>query len=210
VALLLATPWSFITAPGRTKLAYAESPPSDPPVSAEAPQTEGVGVRYGVALTTAFVIDAGAMCNATTSCILGSGAGFAGHLGIDIGRTGYAGLSYAVTKQDPARIYRLATLQELRLDARRYLDTGRNVRPLGLVALGVLGYGDQFSVDTWGPHASLGGGAEFELTAETSLLVTASYRIARMSPFLDPSQTQREASWVQFLSLEIGLEVHTK
>jgi hypothetical protein len=170
--------------------------------------SEPVG-RYGIAATTEFVMSAGRMCGvADRPCILGSGAGLAAHIGISFSRLVYAGLTYALTKQDPGRLYTLATLQQVRGEFRRYIETERDMRPFGVAALGLIGYGDRWGIDSYGLSLSLGGGFEFDLGARSMLLASLSWRVARMSSFIDTSGSARDASWVQFLSIELAVEGH--
>ena len=106
--------------------------PEEPhPVSAAPapPPTNIPYWQYGVSLVSEGVIDSGAICSDPKQpCIFGSGAGIAIRLGVRTAGPWYFGGAYELSKQDPNNLYRLAILQQLRAEARYYLDTGRDVQ----------------------------------------------------------------------------------
>ena len=168
--------------------------------------TEPTAMQYGVGLATEIVTSPGAMCNVAAPCLLGSGAGVQARLGFLYGRTLYAGVAYALTKQDPQRVYRFATLQQLRIEARRYINTGQLVR--GFVGLGggIAGYGDEWQVDTFGPLGFLSIGSEIELSHRTLLTASISYRVVRFNSFTDSGRTDRAGGFAQFIALDFVFE----
>lgn len=163
-------------------------------------------MQYGVGLATEIVTSAGAMCEVTAPCVLGSGAGVQARLGLLYGRTLYAGIAYALTKQDPSRVYRFATLQQVRIELRRYINTGQLIR--GFVGLGggIAGYGDEWRVDTFGPLGFLSLGGEVELSHRTLLTASISYRLARFKSFTDSGRTDRPGGFAQFIALDFVFE----
>src|SRR5882672_10799083 len=122
-------------------------------------------IQYGVALTVEGVAHAGPVCaDPNQPCILGSGGG------IDIGvgwrptDEFYIGGAYEFSKQDPNKLFRLAILQQVRLEVRHYFPTGKSAEPFALFAAGLASYGNEWSVATWGPSGTVGGGLEVELS----------------------------------------------
>jgi hypothetical protein len=167
-------------------------------------------VQYGVRFDGEFVLSPGDVCASKTApCILGSGGGIALNLGFLYGRTTYLGLSYSLTKQDPNRLYRLATLQQGRVEFRRYVETGKDLRFFGVAGGGIAGYGDEWTVDTFGPLLAFGFGTEVELSTQTVFVASVGYRGVRFSSFRDSAGTDRPWGVAHFLSLELGLEARS-
>jgi hypothetical protein len=162
--------------------------------------------QYGIGASAEVVADAGAMCDTREQCVLGSGGGVNAHVGLTFNRLLYGGLTYSVSKQDPAKLYRLATLQQFRVDGRRVFDTGKRLRPLVQAGVGVLGYGGEWALETWGPIATIGAGMEMELSSRVSAYLTLSYRIARTLRFEAPAGLSRGPSTVQIVALEFALD----
>lgn len=167
-------------------------------------------IQYGVGFDGEFVLAPGEICAQTKApCILGSGAGIAANLGVLYGRTSYLGLAYALTKQDPSRLYRLATLQQARLEFRKFLETERDLRFFGSLGIGAAGYGEEWSIDTYGPLASVAIGAEFELSEKVVAVGSIGYRAIRFSSFQDTAGTQRAGGLTHIFALEIALAART-
>jgi len=80
--------------------------------------------QYGVGLAVEQLASGGDVCpaNATTPCILGSGGGLAIRMGYRSRGPWYAGGAYEFTRMDSSNLLRLAILQQLRAEARYYLD----------------------------------------------------------------------------------------
>lgn len=164
-------------------------------------------MQYGVAFTGEFVTSAGAFCpTSATPCILGSGGGIAARLGIRTASPFYFGVAYEFSKQDPNKLYKLAILQQLRGEARYYVETRTSTRPYGAAGAGVAGYGSEWSVDTAGPMGFASLGVETEITVRTSIGFALSYRGAALSSFVDPSGFERAAAFVQILGIDVCLE----
>jgi hypothetical protein len=166
-------------------------------------------VEYGVGFDGEFVLNAGGLCSSSAPCILGSGAGIAANLGVLYGRTTYLGVAYSLTKQDPSRLYRFATLQQGRIELRRYVASERDLRFFGTLGAGVAGYGEEWGVDTYGPLLSVAFGAELELSAKTVAVASIAYRGVSFTGFRDTAGNAREAGISHFLALEIALEARS-
>jgi hypothetical protein len=164
-------------------------------------------VQYGVAFTVEGVAHAGPVCaDPNQPCILGSGGG------IDIGvgwrptDDFYIGGAYEFSKQDPNKLFRLAILQQVRLEVRHYFPTGKSAEPFALFAAGLASYGNEWAVATWGPSATLGGGLEVELNGGAVLDVSLAYRPIYLRSFADSIPAYHEAGVAHFVSLQIALE----
>jgi hypothetical protein len=161
-------------------------------------------VQYGVALAAEAVAFAGDICNPGINCVFGDGGGLVARVGWRPSDQLYLGGAYEMTKQDPAQLYRLGILQQLRAEGRRYFPTGNVVQPFALLGAGLGAYGNEWSVDTWGPTATIGGGVEIELRGpvlELSLAYRPMYFHAwniTGSPF--------NKGFAHFVSIEVSLE----
>ncbi len=164
-------------------------------------------LQYGVSLTAEFLASAGRLCEVLTEpCILGSGGGIAVRIGKRTASPWYFGGAYELSKQDPNKLYRLAILQQARVEARYYLDTGRDVQPYGHFGGGVAGYGNEWGIDTFGPMGFLALGAEVQLSRKRVVGASLAYRMMYLSGFTDSSLTAREGGVVQFVGLDLILE----
>jgi hypothetical protein len=164
-------------------------------------------LQYGVAFTVEGVAHPGAVCaDPNQPCILGSGGG------IDIGvgwrptDESYVGGAYEFSKQDPNKLFRLAILQQIRLEVRHYFPTGKNAEPFALFALGLAAYGNEWAVATWGPSGTVGGGVEVELAGGAVLDVSLAYRPVYLRSFSDSIPSFHEAGVAHFISFALALE----
>lgn len=171
------------------------------------PPSHVVYFQYGVAFTANQVLAAGAICDDLSKpCILGSGGGVIIRGGWRSSGPLYLGGAYELTKQDPNKLYRIALLQQARFEGRYYFPTHRVVEPYGSASLGVVGYGNEWAIDTWGGTGSVGGGIEYQITQFTVVGVGLTYRLAYMRGFVDTAGTNRDAGMAQMLGLDIVLE----
>lgn len=171
------------------------------------PPSHVVYFQYGVAFTANQVLAPGPICDDLTKpCILGSGGGVIIRGGWRSSGPLYFGGAYELTKQDPNKLYRIALLQQARFEARYYVPTHRIVEPYGAASVGVIGYGNEWKVDTWGGTGSIGGGLEYQITQTTVVGVGLTYRLAYMRGFFDSAGTNRAAGVAQMLALDIVLE----
>jgi hypothetical protein len=202
---------AFVTFP---TLARAQQVPPPPAPDSETaitrappPPARRPSLQYGVAITVEDVVSPGPICaNAAGTCILGSGGGIAIRVGWRSPEDFYIGGVYELSKQDPDKLYLLGTLQQARLEIRRYFPTGRATEPFVMGAVGLAGYGNEWSVDTWGPSATLGAGVEVELPGGPLLDASLVYRPIYLRSFGDSSSLVHGAGVAQFLVLEVALE----
>jgi hypothetical protein len=161
-------------------------------------------LQYGVALAAETVVSSGAICSRVDNCIFGSGGGLAISIGWRPDDYFFIGGTYEISKQDPDQLYRLGILQQLRAEGRRYFPTGREVAPFLLLGAGVGGYGNEWSIDTWGPTGTLGAGIEVELGGPV-LLVSAAYRPMYFHSWV-VSSNDLQSGIVHFVGLDIAVE----
>jgi hypothetical protein len=176
-------------------------PPPPPPRQAD--------IQYGVAFTVEGVAYAGPVCagaNASRPCILGSGGGIDIRVGWRPTEEFYIGGAYEFSKQDPNKLFRLAILQQARVESRHYFPTGKSAEPFALLGVGVAGYGNEWTVATWGPSGTLGGGLELDLSGGSLLCLSLAYRAVYLRSFVDKIPITREAGFAHFITLEIALE----
>jgi hypothetical protein len=195
--------------------AVPENPPGTEPMvrplvdlqNAPPPPTNVVYLQYGVALTAEVVSAPGPICdNVSVPCILGPGGGVAVRVGWRGAGALYLGGAYEFSKQDPNKLLRLAILQQARAEARYYLVSGRVTDPYLAGGLGVAGYGNEWSVDTWGPAGFGGIGIETQITRRTVVGVAFAYRLVYFQEFRDTTGTPRDAGIAQLIGLDLVLE----
>lgn len=164
-------------------------------------------LEYGVALAAEIVASAGPACTSTEpACILGSGGGVVVRAGWRPSETLYLGGAYEISKLDPHALYRLALLQQVRAELRRYIPTGRETSPFLLAGVGVVGYGnDWWPIDTWGPSATLGAGIEVQLGTAV-LDISLAYRPMYLRGWTDSSTLLHDAGVAQFVGFEASVE----
>ena len=164
-------------------------------------------LQYGVSLTAEVLASAGRLCALLSEpCILGSGGGIAVRVGKRTASPWYFGGAYELSKQDPNKLYRLAILQQARVEARYYFDTGRDVQPYAHFGGGVAGYGNEWGIDTFGPMGFLALGAEVQLSRKRVVGASLAYRMMYLSGFTDSGRNTREGGVVQFVGLDLILE----
>jgi hypothetical protein len=203
-AVLLALSWS---PPARAQSAADTTAAASAAIPAP-PQIDTPYVQYGVALTTETVTDAGKMCASAPAvpCILGSGGGVVARLGRRSAGPWYFGAAYELSKQDPANLYRFATLQQLRAEGRWYLTTGLDTYPYAMAASGVVAYGDEWGIDTYGPLESIGIGVESQVSRRLVVGLALSYRVLVLKSFVDSSGYDRATSIAQIFGVDLTLE----
>jgi len=183
------------------------------PAATQRPQRQSA-VQVGMALAAETVLSPGNVCpaGATTPCILGSGGGVAVRFGSRFGSPWYIGGAYEFTHQDSSNLLRLAILQQLRAETRYYFEHGRRTTGFLAAGVGVHLYGSDWSSSTGGPLATLGGGVEFELSANTVVGCAAMYRLLLPRAWTDGAGQERAQGPLGFglahmLGLEFALEV---
>ena len=171
-------------------------------------------VQVGMALTAETVLSPGSVCpaEATTPCILGSGGGVAVRFGSRFGGPWYLGGAYEFTHQDSSNLLRLAILQQLRAESRYYFEHGKRATGFLAAGLGIHFYGSDWSSSTGGGVATLGGGVELELSANTVVGCALMYRMLLPRSWEDGAGQERAQGPLGFgiahlLGLEFALEV---
>jgi hypothetical protein len=166
--------------------------------------------QYGVALTVEQLASGGDVCpaRATTPCILGSGGGLAIRMGYRSRGPWYIGGAYEFSRQDSSNLLRLAILQQLRGEARYYLDAGNRTTPYGSLGFGAVVYGNEWNAATIGPALSAGLGLEFQVTQSTVIGCALNYRAFLMHNWTDSTGEDRADRYLGFgLAHVIGLEL---
>ena len=151
-------------------------------------------IQYGLAFTGEFVVAPGPICNFTGApqCILGTGGGLTVRGGRRLRGPWYIGGAYEFSKMDSAQLYRLAILQQFRVEGRYYVSTGRAIEPYVMATTGADFYGNLWSFDTsGGPLFGVALGTEFQLSTYIVLGLAVSYRALFLSRFTDSAGTAR-------------------
>jgi hypothetical protein len=183
----------------------------DAPLAATPPSPKTNFLQYGVAFVAELATQ-GAFCrDPQLDCILGSGGGIAFRAGFRSAGPWYFGGAYQLSKQDPTKLYRLATLQQLRAEARYYFDTGRDIAPFATGAVGVAGYGDEWAIATWGPQALIAVGIEIQSQSGPIISFSLGYHPMYLKSFevsggatgTDPT---RGPGLAHMISLDVALE----
>jgi hypothetical protein len=95
-------------------------------------------------------------------------------------------------------LLRLAILQQLRAETRYYFDAGRRTTPYASGGVGALVYGNEWGAETWGVLASIGGGAEFQVTLEFLISAALVYRPLAFRAWTDSVDERRADSFLGF------------
>jgi hypothetical protein len=166
--------------------------------------------QYGVGLAVEQLASGGSVCpaSALTPCILGSGGGLAIRMGYRSRGPWYIGGAYEFSRQDSSNLLRLAILQQLRGEARYYLDAGNRLTPYGVLGLGAVFYGNEWSASTVGPTPSAGIGLEFQVTQSTVIGCALSYRALVLHSWTDSTGQRRPDDTAAFgLAHMVGFEL---
>ncbi len=168
-------------------------------------------VSYGVAITADLLADSGATCDEDVApCILGSGGGLALRGGYRSPGPWYIGGAYQFSKTNSANIYRLATLQQLRVEMRYLLDMGYRTSPYVTWGIGGVLYGNEFGVETGGGTAFGGIGMEVQLSRLVLLGVGIHYQPVVFAGFDDTAGYHRDSGMAQYLRFELQLEIRSE
>ncbi|HEY3665378.1 MAG TPA: outer membrane beta-barrel protein [Polyangiaceae bacterium] len=166
--------------------------------------------QYGVGLAVEKLASGGDVCpaSAKTPCILGSGGGLAIRMGYRSRGPWYAGGAYEFSRMDSSNLLRLAILQQLRAEARYYLDAGNRLTPYGTLGFGAAVYGNEWNVSTVGPTLSVGLGLEFQVTQSTVIGAALAYRGFLLHSWRDSTGQERADRYLGFgLAHTVGLEL---
>ena len=181
--------------------------------------------QYGVAVALEKLLSGGDVCPTTpsappptgadgaevakraTPCILGSGGGLAIRMGYRSRGPWYLGGAYEFTRMDSSNLLRLGILQQLRAEARYYLDAGNRLTPYGTLGLGGAFYGNEWRVSSGGPMLSAGLGLEFQITQSTVIGLALGYRGFLFHHWTDSTGQVRADEYVGFgFAHTVGLE----
>jgi hypothetical protein len=195
---------------GTTTLALDDNltpPDVEVPVAgAVLPPPQLTYVQFGVAFTAEFATE-GTFCeDAQLNCILGPGGGIAGRVGWRGAGDWYFGGAYELSKQDPTKLFRLAILQQLRAEARRYFWHGLDTQPVIVVGAGLAGYGNEWAITTWGPCGFVGVGVETQSKSGPVIGMTLGYRPIYLQEFKDSSGQSHGPGIAHMVALELSLE----
>ena len=165
--------------------------------------------QYGVAVAFEKVVSGGDVCpkGSTTPCILGSGGGLAIRMGYRSRGPWFLGGAYEFTRMDSGNLLRLGILQQLRGEARYYLDRGNRLTPYGALGLGGVFYGNEWKVSSGGPMLSAGLGLEFQITQSTVIGLGLGYRGLLFHHWTDSTGQVRADEYLGFgFAHTVGLE----
>jgi hypothetical protein len=164
-------------------------------------------LQYGVAFTIEGVASPGPICAQSTGpCILGSGGGIAVRVGWRPTEHFYIGGAYELSKQEPDKLYRLGILQQARGEGRWFFPTGLTTTPFVLAGAGLAGYGNEWSIDTWGASLTFGAGLEIEVSGGLLLDLSLAYRPIFLQHYVDSSTLSHNAGIAQFVAFEVAIE----
>lgn len=165
--------------------------------------------QYGVAVAFEKVASGGDVCpsTSTTPCILGSGGGLAIRMGYRSRGPWFLGGAYEFTRMDSGNLLRLGILQQLRGEARYYLDVGNRLTPYGTLGFGAAFYGNEWKVSSGGPTLAAGLGLEFQITQSTVIGLALGYRGFLFHNWTDSTGQVRADEYLGFgFAHTIGLE----
>ena len=165
--------------------------------------------QYGVAVAFEKVASGGDVCPSisTTPCILGSGGGLAIRMGYRSRGPWFLGGAYEFTRMDSGNLLRLGILQQLRGEARYYLDVGNRLTPYGTLGFGAAFYGNEWKVSSGGPTLAAGLGLEFQITQSTVIGLALGYRGFLFHNWTDSTGQVRADEYLGFgFAHTIGLE----
>jgi hypothetical protein len=168
-------------------------------------------VSYGVAVTADILADSGATCDEDVGpCILGSGGGLALRGGYRSPGPWYIGGAYQFSKTSSANIYRLGSLQQLRVEMRYMLDMGYRTSPYATWGLGGVLYGNEWGAETGGGTAFGGIGMEVQLSRLALLGLGLHYQPVVLVQFDDSAGYHRDSGMAQYLRFELQLEIRSE
>jgi hypothetical protein len=181
---------------------------------ADGPPSNTDYFQYGVAVVADATLSGGDVCPEGDSepCILGPGGGLAIRVGYRARDFWYFGGAYEFSRHDSSNLLKLAVLQQVRAEGRYYLDRGQRTSAFLAFGLGLHLYGNEWSAETGGGIATVGGGAELQISATTMLGGAVMYRLLVPRAWTDSADVRRADRIAGFgvahlLALELTLEV---
>lgn len=194
--------------------ANAHAEPSSAPPTPEPPPNSLEYFQYGAAVVSETLGSAADVCpdGAGTPCILGSGGGLLIRVGYRSRGPWLVQGSYEFSRHDSSNLLRLAILQQLRGEARYYLDHRTRLTPYLAMGAGLALYGSEWGAETGGLVATLGAGLEFQITQSTVVGFAPMYRAFVLRNFIDSAGQARADQYfgfglAHFIALEFVFEV---
>lgn len=185
----------------------------------------GEYLGYGVAFNSEGLLTPGGLCNQavlasaspvlpstqtnSAPCVLGSGGGLS-FSGSYRSQRHSLGAAYEVTFHDTNNIYQRGVLQQIRFEYRvrpSYLTFTDSIAGFLGAGGGVVGYGDNWAIATWGPVGHLTAGTEFDLGVKVSFIVAIAYRAIYFRSFVDAIGLERPSGLAHMLGLTLGFEL---
>jgi len=182
--------------------------PKPPPLHVEYAQ-------YGVGFTVENALSPGPTCPTPTAtvkpkpCILGSGGGLAIRAGYRNPGPWYVGGAYEFTKMDSSNLYRLGIFQQIRAEARYFIDFGYRATPYIQLGAGAVLYGNEWGVETGGAQVFLGVGVEAEVSRLAVLGLGFVYRPMLIAAWKDTAGQERPLGVAQFVGIDLILEARS-
>lgn len=143
-------------------------------------------------------------------CILGNGGGLVVRGGYRSPGPWYVGGAYQFSKTDSSNLYRLGSLQQLRVEMRYMLDLGYRFSPYATWGLGGLIYGNEFGAETGGGAVFGGIGFEFQISRLAVLGMALAYQPTVFAGWTDTADFERDTGMAQMLRLELQLELRSQ
>lgn len=162
---------------------------------------------YGVGMVADVMLRAGRTCPDGAPCILGGGGGLELRGGWRWGGAWYVGGAYQVSRTDSSNLYRLPTLQQLRLELRYVFDLGYRTTPFIASGLGAVTYGDEFGAETGGGTAFAGVGVELQLSRLAALGMSMRDQPMLFAGFIDTAGHERPWGVAHYASAGLYLEL---
>lgn len=221
---------SAVASPATT---VGTSPPREARVrrrgSARPPPLHLEYAQYGVAIAMEFDLDSARACPSKNlalrrtagaapspaivpakPCILGSGGGLVIRGGYRSPGPWYVGGAYEFVRMDSSNLYRLGIFQQLRAELRYLPDLGSRVAPYVTTGLGGFAYGNEWGAETGGAIGFAGAGIEAEVSRVALLGLALVYRPAVIAAWTDTADQHRSTALIQFLALELTLELRSE
>ncbi len=122
----------------------------------------------------------------------------------------FFGAAYEFSKHDSSNLLQLPILQQVRLEARRYLTNGDRITPYIVGYLGASGYGDLWKLSTYAALLGFGVGLEYQATQRNLVGILLAYRAMYFSSWVDQVGQPRTGGLTHFLALELTIEGRTE
>jgi hypothetical protein len=183
-------------------------------VAEDTPPNDTEYFQYGVAVVAEAALSGGDVCPTDTvePCILGSGGGLAIRVGYRARDPWYFGGAYEFSRHESSNLLKLGVLQQVRAEGRYYFDRGQRATGFLAGGFGLHLYGNEWSAETGGGLATLGGGVEFQISATTVVGGAVMYRLLVPRAWTDSAGVRRADRLLGFgvahlLALEFTIEV---